>query len=102
MNQLKPLEDRLLVEAEAELSESGIALPEGVRRESYRVGTILDIGESVSLGGVMQENRKEWLVGKKIIFERYGPLHLKQFNERFFMVRQQYIIGIIEEEQKND
>ena len=46
--QIKPVDDRLLIEEEEENSE--FAVPEGSQREKYRIGVILDIGEKVDVG----------------------------------------------------
>ena len=89
MIKIIPVEDRLLVELEDETKDMGLSLPEGVKREEYRIGKVLAVGPLV------HENAGK--VGQRVLFERYGPLHLKQFNEKWFLVRQQYILGIIEE-----
>lgn len=101
-----PAEDRLLIEVEDETTDSGIALPEGVKRDSYRIGRVLKIGKDVTIGFLVIGDRtpdsvnqvEKKLIGKRVVFERYGPLHLKQFNEKWYLARQQYILGIIEEE----
>ena len=106
MNQIniQPIEDRLLIEVESEISENGLALPEGVKRENYRIGKILNVGEEVDLSPKLKEGQpagtlgNNLLIGKKVIFERYGPHHLKQFNERWWLVRQQYVLAILKEE----
>lgn len=80
----KPTEDRLLVEVREE-KEGLLALPEGAERDKLRVGRVISIGDKVDIRAGS---------GTKIVFERYGPIHLKQFNENWFLVKQQYVLGI--------
>lgn len=85
---LIPSDDFLLVELVEEKSE--FALPEGAAREEFRIGKVLEVGEQA-------EKHYKDLTGKIILFERYGPLSVNQFNEKWFLVRTQYILGILED-----
>ena len=81
-----PVEDRLLIEL-IEDQPQDYVLPEGVEREKFRIGKVLDWGPDVKIPK-----------NKTVLFERYGPLHLKQFNEKWFLVKQQYVLAILENE----
>lgn len=82
-----PVEDRLLIEEE--VKESVLAMPEGSAREQMRIGVVIDAGDKVTIPNV---------IGKRVLFERYGPKHLKDFGERLFLAKQQYVVAIVNED----
>lgn len=100
MTNLLPAEDRLLVEREEE-ENSSYVLPDGAEREKNFVGKILAIGEKVKLEFEIEDDQETEtikgrdLTGKKILFERYGPISLPQFGKNLYLVRQQYVLALL-------
>jgi len=90
--QIKPVGDRLLVQAvkEEETTKSGIVLPENVSKEKRTEGEIIAIGsgEKISQLGLK--------VGQKIIYSKYGGDEIKVDDKEYKIIGHEDVLAIIE------
>ncbi|MDO8669003.1 MAG: co-chaperone GroES [Candidatus Buchananbacteria bacterium] len=89
---IKPIGDRVLVEpvTVAEVTKSGIVLPDTIDKEKKAEGRILAIGngEKVSKLGLA--------VGAKIIFGQYAGDEVKVDNKEYKIINHEDILAVIE------
>ena len=93
---IKPLGDRVViknVEAE-EKTSSGIVLP-GSAQEKPQVAEVLAVGP----GGVVEGKEITMHVkeGQKVIYSKYAGTEIKLDGEEVIVVRQNDILGIVED-----
>ncbi|HIE25177.1 MAG TPA: co-chaperone GroES [Anaerolineales bacterium] len=92
---LKPLGDRVIVEAiKDELSAGGIALPETAKDEPQR-GVVLAVGPG-SRSGADQYLKMDINVGDEVLFARYGGSSLQHEGKDLLILREDEILAIIE------
>ena len=93
---LKPLGDRVLlkiVETE-EKTEGGIFLPD-TAKEKPQKGEVVAVGT----GKVLADGKKvpiEVKVGDKVIFSRYAGDEVKDGEEKYLLVNERDILGVID------
>ena len=97
---MKPLGDRVLVEALSEHergkeTKSGIFIPETANKEKAEQGIVVAVGQ-----GKMNDEGKiipmQVKVGDKIIFSKYGPDEIKVDGNEYFILSENSILAIIE------
>ena len=93
---IKPLHDRVLLEAvKEERKKGGIILPETVEKERPQEGIVIAVGP-----GKFDEdgNRMAMTVkkGDKVLFTKYGPSEVKVDEKEYLIAREDDIIAIIE------
>ena len=93
---LVPLSDRVVLkqmEAE-ETTASGIVLP-GQAKEKPQQAEVVAVGP----GGVVdgKEVKMYVSVGQKVIYQKYAGTDVKLGKEEYTIVRQNYILAIVEE-----
>ncbi len=90
---LKPLGDRLIVEAleEEETTESGIVLPDTAKEKPQR-GRVLAVGP-----GSRNEDGEfvpmDLAEGEEIIFSKYGGTEIKLGTEEFLILRESDVLA---------
>lgn len=94
---LRPLEDRLVVEAmnEMETTVSGIIIPETVSKEKPQKGKVIAVGN-----GKMDESGKripmDIKVGDVVLFTKYGPTEVKVNGQTLLILSQSDVLGVLE------
>lgn len=93
---VKPLGDRVVIkrlEAE-ETTKSGIVLP-GAAKEKPQLAEVIAVGP----GGVVdgKEVKMEVKVGDKVFFSKYSGTEVKIDGEELLIVKQDDILGIVED-----
>jgi len=97
MIKLKPLSDKVIIKPieENETTKFGIVLPETVEKEKKERGKIIAIGP----GKLLENGQRAQMsvkVGDVIIFKKYAADDLEIDKEKFLVVGEEDIIGIIE------
>ena len=96
---IKPLGDRVLVavlEGQGEeKTASGIFLPETVNKEKADRGKVIAVGEGrrTDDGKLIPVSVKK---GQTIIFSKYGPDEIEVDDQKYFLISESNILGIIE------
>jgi chaperonin GroES len=93
---IKPLGDRVVIKSleQEETTKSGIVLP-GAAKEKPVMAEVVAVGP----GGVVEgkEVTMHVAVGDKVIYSKYAGTEVKLDNEEFLIVRQNDILGIVED-----
>lgn len=93
---LKPLGDRVVLEAVSEeVTAGGIFIPE-TAREKPQQGTVLAVGP----GRIREDGKREEMnvkVGDKVLFAKYGGTDIKLGGREVKILSEKDILGIIEE-----
>jgi len=92
----KPLNDRILVKREDELTEtsSGILIPDSAKEKPLR-GHVLAVGE----GKIADDGTVRPLdiqVGETVLFGKYSGTEIKLTGEEHMILREEDILGIVE------
>ena len=92
----KPLNDRLLVKREDELTEtsSGILIPDSAQEKPLR-GHVLAVGEGKT-GDDGTLRPMDIQVGEKVLFGKYAGTEIKLTGEEHMILREEDILGIVE------
>lgn len=96
-HKLRPLEDRLVVEAleESEKTVSGIIIPDTVSKEKPQKGKVLAVG-----AGKFDNNGKripmEIHVGDVVLFTKYGPTEVKIDGKELLVLNQSDVMAVLE------
>lgn len=96
-HKLRPLEDRLVVEAleESEKTVSGIIIPDTVSKEKPQKGKVLAVG-----AGKFDNNGKrvpmEIKVGDIVLFTKYGPTEVKIDGKELLVLNQSDVMAVLE------
>ncbi len=96
---IKPLGDRVLVEAlgesEKNKTKSGIIIPETVSKERGEQGKVIAVGPGrrTDEGKLVPVGVKP---GQKIIFSKYGPDEIKVDGKEYYIISESNILAIIE------
>lgn len=94
---IRPLEDRLVVEAldEKETTASGLIIPETVSKEKPQKGKVLFVGP----GKFDRDGKRipmEVKVGEHVLFTKYGPTEVKIDGKEYLILNQSDILAVIE------
>lgn len=93
---LKPLADRLIVEAisEDEVTKAGIILPDTVDKEKPEKGRVIALGS-----GKLLENgqRLAWEVkeGDVVFFKKYAPDEIKVEDKEYLILSESDILAVL-------
>jgi chaperonin GroES len=92
----KPLKDRVFVKytSEEEKTSGGLYIPD-TAKEKPQKGVIVAVGS----GRVTDDGKKQPLevkVGDTILFDKYSGSKIKIDNEEYLIIREEDILGIIE------
>lgn len=94
---LKPLGDRIIVEAitAEEVTKGGIVLPD-TAKEKPQEGKVVAVGP-----GKLLDNGKtapmEVKVGDRVVYSKYGGSEIKLNGSEFVVLRQDDVLGIVEQ-----
>lgn len=92
---LKPLSNRVVVEAIKEETKGGIILPETADKEKAEKGRVIATGP----GKLLENGNRaplEVKVGDKVIFKKYSPDEIKVEGKEYLVLEESDIMGIIE------
>jgi chaperonin GroES len=94
---IKPLGDKIVLKpiSEEEKTESGIILPDTVEKEKPEQGEVVAVGPGKNLengGRAIMEVK----VGDKVLFKKYSPDEFEIGKEKYLVISQEDILGIIE------
>lgn len=97
VHKLRPLEDRLVVEAmeENEKTVSGIIIPDTVSKEKPQKGKVLAVG----LGKFDNNGKRvpmEIKVGDIVLFTKYGPTEVKVEGKELLVLNQSDVLAVLE------
>lgn len=97
VHKLRPLEDRLVVEAmeENEKTISGIIIPDTVSKEKPQKGKVLAVG----LGKFDNNGKRvpmEIKVGDIVLFTKYGPTEVKVEGKELLVLNQSDVLAVLE------
>ncbi len=92
----KPLKDRVFVKytSEEEKTSGGLYIPD-TAKEKPQKGVIVAVGS----GRVTDDGKKQPMevkVGDTILFDKYSGSKIKIDNEEYLIIREEDILGIIE------
>lgn len=96
-SKLRPLEDRIVVEAVEEntVHSSGIIIPDTVSKEKPQKGKVIAVGH-----GRTDNNGKlvpmEVKVGDTVLFTKYGPTEVKVAGKELLILNQSDVLAILE------
>jgi chaperonin GroES len=95
--QIKPLGDKIVLKpiSEEEKTESGIILPDTIEKEKPEQGEVIAVGPGKPLengGRAIMEIK----AGNKVLFKKYSPDEFEVGKEKFLVVSQEDILGVIE------
>lgn len=94
---IRPLNDRILVKRleEKEVTKGGIIIPDTAKEKPIE-GKVVAVGKGKILenGDVRALDVKE---GDKVLFGKYAGTEIKIESEDFLMMREDDVLGIIEE-----
>lgn len=93
---LRPLADRLLVEAisEDEITKAGIILPDTVDREKPEKGRIVALGSGKLLDNG-QRLAWEVKVGDTVFFKKYAPDEIKVDDKEYLILSESDILAVL-------
>jgi chaperonin GroES len=92
----KPLNDRILVKREDELTETtgGILIPDSAQERPYR-GQVLAVGEGkTGEDGTLRP--MDIQIGETVLFGKYAGTEIKLTEEEHMILREEDILGIVE------
>lgn len=93
---IKPLHDRVLLEAvKEERKKGGIILPETVEKERPQEGIVIAVGPGKfdEDGNRMPMTLKK---GDHVLFTKYGPSEVKVEDKEYLIAREDDIIAVLE------
>lgn len=88
---IKPLGDRVLIQPTAaeEVTASGIYIPDAAKEKPLK-GTVIAVGNGT------KEEEMILKVGDTVLFGKYAGTELQYEGEKYLMMRQSDVLGIIE------
>ena len=94
---IKPLHNNVILKpiAEAEVTKSGIVLPNTLDKERPEKGEVFAIGD----GKLLDNGQKASMsvkVGDKVMFKKYSPDEIKIEGEDYLVISENDIIAIID------
>ncbi len=93
---LRPLHDRVIIQQEAqeERTKGGIIIPDTVK-EKPLMGKVIAVGKGRRLeNGTLQPLAVK--AGDKVLFARYGGTEVEVDEEKYLIMREDDILGVIE------
>ena len=96
-SKLRPLEDRIVVEAvnENEVHSSGIIIPDTVSKEKPQKGKVLAVGNGrLDMNGKRVE--MDVKVGDTVLFTKYGPTEVKIDGKELLILSQSDVLAVLE------
>lgn len=94
---IRPLEDRLIVEAVVEQrTSSGIIIPETVSKERPKKGRVLAVGPG-KFDNAGKRMPMEVEVGNVVLFTSYGPTEVKVDGKDLLVLSQSDVLAILED-----
>ncbi|MCH7883260.1 co-chaperone GroES [Patescibacteria group bacterium] len=100
MTKIKPLGDRLLLEAlsKEELegrTKSGIVIPDTAEKERPEQGKVIAVGEGrrTDQGTLIPLAIK---AGQRVLFSKYGPTEIKVDDKEYLIAKEEDILAILE------
>lgn len=97
VSNLKPLYDRVVIEAEEEkTTQSGIVIPESVKGETPQMGRIVAVGPGKidDKGNTLPMHVK---VGDKVIFGKYSGDEVEIKGKKFKILHEDSIFAIVQD-----
>ncbi len=96
-SKLRPLEDRIVVEAvdEMEKHSSGIIIPDTVSKEKPQKGKVLAVGP----GRFNEEGKRipmDVKTGDVILFTKYGPTEVKVDGKELLILNLSDVLAVLE------
>lgn len=97
MAKLRPLGDHVIVKplGDAEVTKSGIVLPDTVNKEKPEKGEVMAIGP-----GKLLENGQRATpsvkVGDKVVFKKYSPDEVKVDGQEYLVISESDIMAVLE------
>ncbi len=94
---LRPLEDRIVVEAVSDMEKtaSGLIIPETVSKEKPQKGKVLAVGSGkVDTNGKRVE--MDVKVGDTVLFTKYGPTEVKVDGKDLLILSQSDVLAVLE------
>lgn len=93
---IKPLHSNVVIKPEkkAEVTKSGIVLPDTADRERPERGEIVAVGE----GRLLQNGQRSPMsvkAGDKVMFKKYSPDEIKLDGEEYLVISEEDIIAVI-------
>lgn len=94
---LKPLHDNVVIKpmSAEETTASGIVLPDNANKEKPEKGEVLAVGP----GKIMDNGQLKPMnvkVGDKVMFKKYSPDEIKIDEEKYLLISEGDILGILE------
>ena len=94
---LKPLSDNVVVKpmSAQETTASGIFLPDNANKEKPEKGEVLAVGP----GKIMDNGQLKPMnvkVGDKVMFKKYSPDEIKIEDEKYLLISESDILGVLE------
>ena len=92
---IKPLEDRIVVQANAaeQKTASGLVIPD-TAQEKPQEGTVVAVGPGRFDDGV--RTPMDVKVGDVVLYSKYGGTEVKYNNEEYLVLSARYVLAIIE------
>ncbi len=92
---LKPLEDRIVVQAseEEEMTASGLVIPD-TAKEKPQEGTVIAVGPGRFEDG--QRVPLDVKVGDKVIYSKYGGTEVKVEGEEYLILSARDVLAVLE------
>jgi len=102
MTKIKPLHNNVLIEPlsdeeRSHKTKTGILIPETVDKEKPDQGRVIEVGPGKrdESGKLIPMSVKK---GQKVIFSKYGPDEIKVGDKKYFIINEDNILAVIEEE----
>lgn len=88
---IKPLADRVLIEpvAAEEVTMSGIIIPDSAKEKPLK-------GKILAVGNGTKDEEMILKVGDEVLYGKYAGTELELDGEKYLMMRQSDVLGIIE------
>ncbi len=95
--QLRPLGDRLIVEAMEtdEVTKAGIILPDTVDREKPEKGRVIAVGSGRFLDSGVRASM-DIKVGDVVVFKKYAPDEVKVDDKEYLVLSESDVMAIVE------
>ncbi|MDD4271642.1 MAG: co-chaperone GroES [Patescibacteria group bacterium] len=94
---LKPLHDHIVVKpiTEAEITKSGIVLPDTIDKEKPEKGEVVAVGDGKLLDNG-QRAPMSVKVGDKVMFKKYSPDEIKVDGVEYLIISESDILAVLE------
>jgi len=94
---IRPLNDKVVVKPlkQEEVTKSGIVLPDTAREEKPEQGEVIAVGTGKLLDNG-QRAPMSVKVGDKVLFTKYAPDEVEIDREKYLVIEEEKILGIVE------